>query len=172
MLADLELAEKRLGSEPNGSNGQGGAVAEHGPAEAPPEETDQQPAVMVIEPSTRMQDIFREGLKKVGYRVLLTGDPLRAVQRLRKEPQLVGCVLFNAEELGQSALSAFNQLADEQETQSLPAVLLLRNHQRSWMAQARTSDHRVVLFMPLTMRQLRETLGKLIPTAQTAKSGG
>ena len=172
MLADLELAEKRLGTEPNGSNGRSGAQPEYGPAGPPGEETDQQPAVMVIEPSTRMQDIFREGLKKVGYRVLLTGDPLRAVERLRKEPQLVGCALFNADELGQSALSAFNQLASEQETQSLAAVLLLRDHQRSWTAQARTSERRVVLFMPLTMGQLRETLGKLIPAAVAAKSGG
>jgi hypothetical protein len=119
-----------------------------------------------------MQDVFRAELKKAGYRVLLTGDPSRAVERLRKEPQLVGCALFNAEGLGQSALSAFNQLADEQETMSLPAVLLLRAQQQSWTAQARTSDRRVVLLMPLKMSRLCETLSKLIPPAQTAKSGG
>jgi serine/threonine-protein kinase len=172
MLADLELAEKRLGSEPNGSNGKGGAPAGYRPDEPPPEDTDQQPAVMVIEPRTAMQDVFRAELKKAGYRVLLTGDPSRAVERLRKEPQLVGCALFNAEGLGQSALAAFNQLGDEQETMSLPAVLLLRAQQQSWTAQARTSDRRVVLLMPLKMSRLCETLSKLIPAAQTAKSGG
>jgi serine/threonine protein kinase len=172
MLVDLEQAAKRLTAEPNGSNGRGNPLPQRGSAEPPQEETDQQPAVMVIEPRARMQDVFRAELKKVGYRVLLTGDPSRAVERLRKEPQLVGCALFNAEELGQSALAAFNQLADEQETKSLPAVLLLRAQQQSWTAQAHTSDRRVVMLLPLKMSRLCETLSKLIPAAQPAKSGG
>ena len=127
---------------------------------------------MVIEPRASVQDVFRAELKKAGYRVLLTGDPLRAVERLRKEPQLVACALFNAQELGQSALAAFNQLADEQETKSLPAVLLLRAQQQSWTAHARTSDRRVVLLMPLKMSRLCEMLSKLIPAVQSVKSGG
>jgi serine/threonine protein kinase len=172
MLADLELAEKRLGEEPNGSNGRGSPQPEDQPGASSQEESPEQGAVMVVEPSTRLQDIFRDGLKKAGYRVLLTSDPLRAVERLRKEPQLVGCALVNAEELGQAALGAFNQLGEEQETRSLPAVLLLSEHQRAWKAEANTSTHRLVLFMPLTMKQLRDVLSKLIPSAQTAKSSG
>ena len=162
MLADLELAEKRLGEEPNGSNGRGSPQPEDQPGASPQDESQEQGAVMVVEPSTRLQDIFRDGLKKAGYRVLLTSDPLRAVERLRKEPQLAGCALFNAEELGQAALGAFNQLGEEQETRSLPAVLLLSEHQRAWKAEANTSTHRLVLFMPLTMKQLRDVLSRLI----------
>jgi len=172
MLSDLELAEKRLGAEPNGNNGRGGAGPQREPADAPVEEPGRQGTVMVVEPSTRLQDLFRDGLKKVGYRVLLTSDPLRAVERLRNEPQLAGCAVFNAEELGRSALAAFNQLADEQETKDLPAVLLLDGHRRALEAEARTSKHRVVLFMPLTMKELRDALAKLIPASATAKNGG
>ncbi len=152
MTADLEMAEKRLGGEPNGSNGNGSTVPANQPDESPFDDPEQQPGIMVIESSTRMQDVFRSELKKAGYRVLLTGDPLRAVERLRKEPQLVDCVLFNAQEIGQSALTAFNQLADEQETKSLAAVLLLRREQRSWTVRAHASERRVVLVMPLKMR--------------------
>ena len=172
MLSDLELAEKRLVAEPGGGNGRGNDRPVVLAQDPPPEEVNDRPAVMVVESNTRMQDTFREGLKKVGYRVLLTSDPLRAVERLRSEPQLAGCALFNAEEIGQPALAAFNRLADEQETRTLPAVLLLDEQQRSWKAQAHTSEHRLVLFLPLTMKQLRETLGKLAPVAQTANSNG
>ncbi len=59
MLTDLEMADKRLGGEPNGSNGHGAALPQRQPDESPLDDSDQQPAVMVIESSVRMQDVFR-----------------------------------------------------------------------------------------------------------------
>lgn len=172
MLADLELAERRLLEEPDGGNGFANARAEPPEGEPPDAQPQAAPTVMVVEPNARLQDIFRDGLKRVGYRVLLTSDPQRALERLRQEPHLIDCAVFNAQDLGQAALAAFNQLAEEEPTRALPAILLLAGHQRDWIDRATRSGQRLVLSMPLTMKQLRETLARLIPAAQPSKAGG
>ncbi len=77
MLADLELVARRLQEDAKA------------PAESEEERSqrDRQAAmllqqsqhtVLVVESNSRMQDMLREGLKKAGFRVLLTSDPGRA----------------------------------------------------------------------------------------------
>ena len=39
--------------------------------------------VMVVESSQALQDTLRKRLKKIGYRVLILGDPNRALDRFR-----------------------------------------------------------------------------------------
>ncbi len=168
MLTDLELAAHRLVQDAKEGNGSPESPAEHADAGEEPRERQ---AIMVVESNTRLQDIFRDGLKKGGYRVLLTSDPQRALERLRKEPHVAQCVLFNAQQLGEAALATFNRLADEEPTQAIPAVLLLDDFQQGWKRRANTANHRVVLSMPITMKQLRATLGQLMPATEGSQTG-
>ena len=55
-----------------------------------------QRSVMVVESNVQMQDVFREGLKKAGFRVLMTSDPQRAYDRINQDLALVDCLLMNA----------------------------------------------------------------------------
>ena len=105
-----------------------------------------------------MQDVFREGFRRAGYRVLVTVDPVRAVDRFRQDASVADCVIFNAQQIGLPALTMFNQLGEDQATGSIPAILLLEDNQQAWKSQARTARHRIVLPMPVTMRQLRTIL--------------
>ncbi len=165
MLIDLKIAAKRLTDDPKS-------------AKASQEETQRefdriagmdQPkhAVMVVESNTQMQDLFRDGLKKAGYRVLVTSDPQRAMDRFREDGAAAACVIFNADELGESALATFNQLGKDTKTHFVPAVLLLNENQRPWLGEAQTSQHRLVLSMPITMKKLRATIAQLLPSSET-----
>ena len=127
-----------------------------------------QRTVMIVESNVRMQDLLREGLKKAGYRVLVISDPERAISRLYQDASAAECVLLNAQEIGQAALNVFNQFAEDQRTSETPAVLLLDEPQRAWAAEAKTDERRVVLHMPITMKQLRATLSALLPARQNA----
>ena len=118
-----------------------------------------------------MQDVFREGFKRAGYRVLVIADPARAVSRFRQDPKVADCVIFNAQQIGQRALEMFNELGEDQRTQAAAAVLLLGEAQQQWKSQAQTADHRVVLSMPLTMKHLRAILARLAPAKVKAASG-
>ena len=79
-------------------------------------------------------------------------------------------MIFSTGELGESALDAFNRFAEGKHTRDIPAVLLLGEHQLDWKKQAKLDDHRVVLSMPIKLRQLREVLAKLVPLDAATKT--
>jgi len=162
MLADLEIAARRLRNEssPDGEAARGARGGNRGAA-GPPE---LHHSVMVVEANTQLQETLRDGLRRAGYRVLLTADPARALNRFRQDATAAECIVFNAQEVGEAALHCFNELGEDKKTHFIPAVLLLDATQREWQREANTADHRVVLAMPITMKQLRQTLGRLLAT--------
>jgi len=127
MLADLAIAAKRLADVKDEDNAQ----AQNGssPTLIAPEN---QRSVMVVESNTEMQDVFRSGFKRAGYRVLLTSDPDRAVMRFREDPATADCVLFNAQEIGNPALKAFNRFGKDRRIDYIPAILLLDEEHIQW----------------------------------------
>jgi serine/threonine-protein kinase len=173
-LADLAAVEAKL-LDPQAAAEEVAAAkalsATAGPAaatQAPPEsEAAAKFAVMVAESNQKMQDIFRDGLKRVGYRVLVTGDAQRAVSRLCQDNSVADCLLLSAQELAESALQAFNAMGDDSRTRFVRTVLLLGEDQKDWASRAITEQHRVVLTMPITMKQLRTTLAALLARGVT-----
>jgi serine/threonine-protein kinase len=119
-----------------------------------------------------MQDVFREAFKKAGYRVLLTSDPDRALLRFHQEDRVAECVIFNAQELSQDALKAYNRFVAEKRTRPIPAILLLDPTQRAWKKVAKTTPHHVVLTMPLTMKQLQGVLTKVMAPKEACNEAG
>ena len=117
-----------------------------------------QPTVLVVESDPKWQDIFRGGFKRVNYQVLVTADPHRAVAR---PPGEIGDPVphFCAQGLGKAALTGFNELAADDRTSSLPALLLLDEPQKDWKTQAALAEHRVVLTMPITMKEPPQHVG-------------
>lgn len=120
-------------------------------------------AVMIVESRMEMQDVFREKLKKYGYRVLVFSDPERAIARIDDAPdKLIDCILFSTLSLGVEALEAFNKFGGSDATKKVPAILFVDPKQSELIKTAKLSDKRVLLSMPLKVRELRETLLKLL----------
>ncbi len=161
LLADVESVIKRL--DQGADRGDQGQDAEIGQDSQTAETGQAERRVMIVEPNPQMQNVLREGLEKAGYRVLLNGDPQRALDRLSQEPGIADCLILSAQEIGQPAVDWFNRLPAYPWSRSLPALLLLGHTQHAWSAQAQTSDRRRVLPLPITMRQLRATLEELLP---------
>jgi len=159
MLHDLRLATRRLRDQKQTGDSDVSKPNTPAPVVAPEDQT----SVMIVESNAQMQDIFRQGFKRAGYRVLLTSDPLRARDRLQQDPTAVEQVVFNAQELGEAAVAMFNDFGKDAQLASIPAILLLDEEQGHWRRKAETAAHRVVLSMPLTMKQLRAALVQLVP---------
>ena len=119
-------------------------------------------SIMVVEADLKMQDVLRGQLKRRGYRVLVTNNPTRAIERFSEDARAADLVLFSTGALGKSALNAFNDCAKDPSLQAVPAVLLLDERHRDWQSEAAVESHRVAVAMPITLRQLRETLVKLL----------
>jgi serine/threonine-protein kinase len=119
--------------------------------------------VLVIESKVQMQDLLRDRLKKHGYRVLVFSDPARAIGRFQEgEPPPADCVIFCTSELGDYAVESFNRFGASEITRSIPAILFVDQHHGELIKEASLADHRVVLTMPMKMRELRETLLKML----------
>jgi serine/threonine-protein kinase len=154
MLVELKLAIKRVKAAKEGR--QSGEQELH--SREGLDEQGEQRKLMIVESDVKMQDMLRELFKKNGYRVLVMGDPDRALQRFFDSPRAADAILFTTGSNGRAALDAFNRFGAETATRDLPAVLLLDQTHHGWVDTAKTSDHRVVAKMPIKMRELREAL--------------
>jgi hypothetical protein len=94
--------------------------------------------------------------------MLLTEDPARAFARFRQDGTVAECVIFNAQGIGRAALEMFNTFGSDNHTHFVRAILLLDETQRAWRVEAVTADHRLVLCLPLTMKQLCAELTRLL----------
>ncbi len=157
MLIDLKAAMQRM-NDPLGSTAPAdGEAASKSSAPVAPQHT-----LMFVESNAGMQDIFRQRLKSHGYRVLVLADPDRALSRFDNGAKAADCVVFSTGDLGRSALDAFNRFAEGKHTAAIPAMLLLDEHHQAWKENAKLADHRVVVSMPIKLRELRRRLAKLV----------
>jgi len=119
--------------------------------------------VMLVESKIEFQDLIREKLKKRGYRVLVIGDPARALARFHPDDDPPAhCVLFSAPELGASALDAYNRFATDEHTSHIPAILLVDRKQQYIIRNAKPGANRLMLATPLKVRELRVALLRLL----------
>ena len=157
LLGDLQTAASRLSEiySPDDQTASSSSLRlSSGPA--PPQRT-----LMFVEANVDLQDVFRERLKTSGYRIMVTRDPDFALQRF-SEGVKIDCVVFSSGGLGEVALEAFNRLAMDSTTQQTPALLLLSEQHVALKERAQLSKSRVCLTMPIRLRELRETLAKLV----------
>jgi serine/threonine-protein kinase len=118
--------------------------------------------VMIVESNSDLQNVLRDKLKKHGYRVLVISDPMRAVERFKEDPMPAECAMFCAGFIGEPAVEAFNLLAEDEKARKVPAVLLLDEHQMNLAPLANLAAHRVLLRMPLKVKDVRDTLKALL----------
>lgn len=165
MLADLKRAKILLDKGEDEAAADKAAPAETGPAPSDPEEGIGR-TILFVESNSKMQNLLREHLKRRGYRVLITSDPARAVQRVEDEPRLADCVIFSTQDLGGTAVAGFNRLGESESASQVPALLLVDKRQKRLADAASTNEHRVLVSMPLKMKELRGLLLKLLSQAE------
>jgi serine/threonine-protein kinase len=154
MLVDLKLAIKRVKAAKQGAQVPGQQLHSNEGID----EQGEPRKLMIVESDVKMQDMLRELFKKNGYRVLVMGDPDRAMQRFFDNARAADAILFTTGSNGRAALEAFNRFGQESATRDLPAILLLDQMHHQWEQGAKVCEHRVVAKMPIKMRELREAL--------------
>ena len=121
--------------------------------------------LMLIESKQKIQDLFRDKLKEVGYKLLIFSDPRRALARFEymdpTAPRPAEVVMFSCADMGADALNAFNFFATNDDTKSFPAILLVTENQQNYVKQAKLAEHRRVATLPVKIKELRELLLEL-----------
>ncbi len=179
MLEELNQVVKRVkAGDPgvmvsHGNQSQDSSTDAMASNDTPVEREGEDRTVMLVESSVSMQDTIREALKKRGYRVLVFGNPGRALNRFEDHQEaepLADCVIFSAGELGDDAVDAFNALGESDVTRHVPAILLVSRANKEQIRRAKVDHHRILLPMGLKIKHLRAKLVQLLREEEPSSS--
>jgi len=134
----------------------GGAEPEAAPATA------SKGSVMLVEASERAQQALRQFFGKLGYRVLLTESPQRALTRFASKPPPADCLIVSTHALGAAAVEAFNSLSSDPFLAEVPAILLLGSKQADLASAAHCDDRRRLVQMPVGTEEVDRLLADLL----------
>lgn len=127
-----------------------------------------QRSVFLVEPDDHLQDVLRDKLKNQGYRVLLAGDPLRALDRYRQQP--FDGLIVDARTTGEEGFRVFEHIIDEADRRRLrcAALLLLEEDQAGWEKRLPTGPHIGVIVEDVTFKTVSHKLKELMQAAHGA----
>jgi len=120
-------------------------------------------SVMLVEAGEKAQQALREFFAKLGYRVLLTENPQRALARFSSTPLPADFLVLSTRELGQQAVDAFNQLSKESYLADVPALLLVSPKQPQVSAAAKVDARRKLLMLPLQTAEVAKAVDEILP---------
>jgi serine/threonine-protein kinase len=120
-------------------------------------------SVMLVESSEKAQEALREFFTKLGYRVLLTENPQRALSRFAGFPLPADCLVVCAQSLGAAAVEAFNALSADPSFAAVPAILVTGPRQTELAGKARVDDKRKLVTLPIQADGMAQLLAALIP---------
>jgi len=122
----------------------------------------QKGSLMVVESDEKAQRVLRDFFGKLGYRVLVTENPRRALSRFSSAPLPADCLVLSTRTLGAEAVEAFNELSTDPFLAAVPAVLLLGSQQAGYADAARPDHRRLVVRMPVPTEEMGRILGTLV----------
>lgn len=142
----------------------GEAVAEPTKADAKPEVPDNAkppptpvlPVLLCVESRPKQQNMLREYFSKHGFRVMLVGDPQRALARL--DGNAPDCLVLMGESAGEEVVHAFREAQKLTKETATSVLLVLGEKQAALKAGLEETPTSRVLVQPVVLRQLRKTI--------------
>lgn len=122
--------------------------------------------ILLIESNLKLQDTLRSKLKDLGYRVLITADPERGLERFEdyeaEEAPPVDCVVFGTVGLGRTGLKAYRDFVLAENTKNVPTVLIIVDNLEKFVKPEWLGEKQMAFKMPLKFKQMRRGLRKLL----------
>lgn len=122
--------------------------------------------MLLIESNVKVQNSLRERLKGIGYRVLITGDPVRGLARFEdldpSEQAPADCVMFGCAGLGREGVAAFENFATGKYTSTCPSILVATGGVEQYAKPELFNDYRVKMMMPIKFKILKHELRRLL----------
>lgn len=123
-------------------------------------------SVYIVEQNQKLQDAFREKLKKIGYRVMISMNASQAATRFQQSPY--DLLLVDCGTVGEEGLHTLEKVMVQAERSRLEffGIVLLSEEQAHWRDRVflQENPHVKVLVRPVTMRQITLALTDFIPT--------
>jgi len=121
-------------------------------------------SLFVVESDERLQDAVREKFKEMGFRVLISSDPQRALDRFRQQP--FDALIVDARTTGDDGRVVFEHILDEagRKQFACAGILILGEDQADWVHRVRERKNAALLVDPgVTMKALKRKIQELLP---------
>jgi eukaryotic-like serine/threonine-protein kinase len=125
--------------------------------------------VFVVEGSEKLQDPIRQSFKELGYKVLLSVDATRALQRYQTAPY--HALVIDAGSADEESVAVFARVLKEADASgmTLAGILILNPNQAALAADVPKRKRTAVLTRPgVTLKQLCHTLTEFLPVGSDA----
>jgi serine/threonine-protein kinase len=161
MLADLRNAARRLETE----EGNATAVASLRIGQkADRQERSKKlgtKTVLIVDSNPQTQELLKNFMEKLQFKTLCINGPDEVQKMFKKDDLVAQCILFNGQSLGIRAVRAFNDFAQYRGLRDVGAILTLDAGQTDWAESVTLLPNRVIMVMPVTVRELREVLSQM-----------
>jgi eukaryotic-like serine/threonine-protein kinase len=119
--------------------------------------------VFVVERDPRLQDALRQKLKELGFRVLISAEPARAVDRFHQTP--FDMIIMDAGATGEEGRYVFEGLMEEASRKAFAftGLLIVNEDQEFWAEQMKRATDRIALVRPISMKHVTNAVIKLLP---------
>jgi eukaryotic-like serine/threonine-protein kinase len=118
--------------------------------------------VFIVEKDERLQEKLRDKGKELGYRVLLSYDPARALDRFRQQP--FDALIVDAQTIGDDGRLLVHQILAEAVTKqtSVNAIIIFAEDQKAEAARIHQNATTKAFVMPnVTLKQVYRALDKM-----------
>jgi serine/threonine protein kinase len=118
-------------------------------------------SVFVVEKDERLQNALRGKFKDLGYRVFLSGDPVRALDRYRQQP--FENLVVDVGTVGEEGLLLFERLMRESDRlgTACAGIVVLSEEQADWVDRVAKRPSVAVMVRPVSLKQLHVKLEHL-----------
>ncbi|GAC1473933.1 MAG: hypothetical protein NVSMB9_23410 [Isosphaeraceae bacterium] len=122
------------------------------------------PTLLCVEAQTDIQDAFRKSFSRMGYRVILVGDPEVAAERYRESPP--EAVIFDVDGLPPESIDSLIDMHDQSQVDrhDFVALVLLGPRQGALREKLPAIPRLIVLSKPVKMKQVQDAIQRLAPT--------
>jgi eukaryotic-like serine/threonine-protein kinase len=118
--------------------------------------------IFIVEKAENLQDKMRDRFKELGYRVMLSGDPTRALERYRQNP--FDALIVDAGTVGEDGRLVFQQIMAEATHRQLrcAGILLLAQNQADWATRIKVGKNSAILPLGVKFGQVVKKLDELL----------
>jgi serine/threonine-protein kinase len=117
--------------------------------------------VLIVDSNPQTQENLKVLMEKLQFQTLCIQSP-DEIQKIFSQNDLAAqCILFNGQSLGMRAVRGFNDFSQYRGLRDVGAILILDAGQSDWAASVTLQFNRVVMTMPIKVKELREVLEQM-----------
>jgi len=117
--------------------------------------------ILIVDSNLQTQGSLKTLMEKLQYNTFCMSNPDDVQKTFVKDDLAAQCILFNGQSLGMRAVRAFNDFSQYRSLRDVGAVLILDAGQLDWVTSVKTSPNRIVMTMPIKVKEIREVLSQM-----------